>query len=68
MLRPITRWSLAVSLSGGVLLGSLSGFAQTSPPPPSLQIQPAPPAQGGTTADVSGVTSSAAAAGPTATP
>ncbi|HEX9154382.1 MAG TPA: hypothetical protein VF819_02395 [Nitrospira sp.] len=69
MLCPIVRWSLAVSLSGGVLLGALAGFAQTSsPPPPSLQIQPAPTPHVGTTTDVSGVTSSAAAAGPTATP
>ncbi|HSB44656.1 MAG TPA: hypothetical protein VLD60_06575 [Nitrospira sp.] len=69
MLRPIIRWSLAVSLCGGVLSGALTGFAQTSsPPPPSLQIQPAPAPQVGPAANVSGVSSSATPAGPVATP
>lgn len=71
MLCPIIRRSLAVSLSGGVLMGALSGLAQTTPTPPappSLLNQPAPTAQAGISTAAGGVTSSAAAAGPTATP
>jgi len=46
VLRPFIRWG-SVSLLVGMTLRSLSGFAQTPPAAPILQIQPAPASQFG---------------------